>query len=262
MFIEERHEQILEMLRREGRIKASDIQNTFDIGFDTARRDLRILEEKGLLKRTHGGAIPAVPRVANLPTRHTPRDITEVRENYLAIAKLAVREIGRDQVVFITAASIGYFMAQNLPAELQFTAVTNSIVIADELRMSSNVTVILAGGEMTPMGQFYDGYATQLVKNIRFDKSFLTSAGFSAGFGMSVQRSRGVAFLQAVIEGTRENIALYPSEKLGAESILRVCHAQEFGTLVTDWDAVEDELTKIEEQGIKVVVAEREPPGA
>ena len=54
MFIEERHREILKRLNASGTITTAEIQRLFGIGYDSAKRDLRILEEKGLLKRTHG----------------------------------------------------------------------------------------------------------------------------------------------------------------------------------------------------------------
>ena len=75
MFIEERHRAILEMLEQKGSITTSDIQLKFNISYDSAKRDLRILEEKGLLKRTHGGALPLRQIAAGRPAGTTARDI-------------------------------------------------------------------------------------------------------------------------------------------------------------------------------------------
>lgn len=58
MFIEERHRMILEHLAKNGSITTNDIIEQYNVSYDTAKRDLRILDEKGLLKRTHGGALP------------------------------------------------------------------------------------------------------------------------------------------------------------------------------------------------------------
>ena len=58
MFIEERHQAILSWLEEKGSITTGDIQEQYGVSYESAKRDLRILEEKGLLKRTHGGALP------------------------------------------------------------------------------------------------------------------------------------------------------------------------------------------------------------
>lgn len=65
MFLEERHQAILDIIKNEGRISIGAIQERFNVSVDTARRDLRILEKNGLLKRTRGGAIP-LPQIGQV----------------------------------------------------------------------------------------------------------------------------------------------------------------------------------------------------
>lgn len=150
------------------------------------KRDLRILEEKGLLKRTHGGALPARQIATGRPDKMTCRDITSVKENYRAIAMKAVSLIENNDVIFITSATVGYLMAQNLPNDIQVRVVTNSIVIAEELRTCDNISVIMLGGEMDNKGNCYDAIAVETIKRLRFDKCFITSACISAEFGLSI----------------------------------------------------------------------------
>ena len=119
MFIEERHQKILDILETKGSINVAEIQRKFMVGYDTAKRDLRILEEKGLLKRTHGGAIPVHQVGAGKPSGVTCKDIAEIKPNYLAIAKKAVSMINDRDVVFITSASVGYLMTQCIPDDLR-----------------------------------------------------------------------------------------------------------------------------------------------
>ena len=57
MNIDERHRAILGLIAEKGSVSTAEIQRKFSVSYDSAKRDLRILEEKGLLKRTHGGAI-------------------------------------------------------------------------------------------------------------------------------------------------------------------------------------------------------------
>ena len=143
MFIEERHQAILNLIAQNGKITTSEIQEQFGVSYDSAKRDLRILEEKGLLKRTHGGAIPARQIASGKPPMVTCKDISEVKDNYMAIAQKAVSMIQNHDVIFITSATVGYFMAQNIPDTLQIRVVTNSIVIAEELRKRANISVIM-----------------------------------------------------------------------------------------------------------------------
>ncbi len=256
MFIEERHQKILKILSEKGRISNSEIQETFGISYDSAKRDLRLLEEQGLLKRTHGGAIPARQIGGNIINNLSPEErVVEIKENYLAIAKEAVGAIEENDVVYITNASVGYLMAKSI-GDVICTVVTNSIAIAEELRKKENVSVILAGGEMQANGCFYDSFALSMINRLRFDKCFITSACVSAKFGLSIQKSRSVEITNAVINNSKTVYGLYPVEKIGFDSVISICPASKLDFIVTDGEASEDDLIQFEEMGLKIKIAD------
>lgn len=258
MFIEERHRIILEMLKQNERISVDEITRKFNISVESARRDLRLLEEQGLLKKTHGGAISVHQIASGKPPRTTGKDIAQIKPNYMAIAKRAVSMIDSGDVVFITSATVGYFMAQNLPQDLKIRVVTNSIVIAEELRKRDNISVILLGGEMDEKGNCYDAFAIDMIKRLRFDKCFITSAFISPEFGLSMQKSQAISFWNALIDSSKESIGLYPVEKIGFESVVSICTADRLNKLITDWEASEEDLSAFDERGIEVIIAEKE----
>ena len=258
MFIEERHQAILKHLQENGSITNTEIQNSFGVSYDSAKRDLRILEEKGLLKRTHGGAIPARQVATGRPHNETVRDIAAVKENYLAIAMRAVSKIQNNDVIFLPAATVCYFMAQNLPSNTRVRVVTNSIVIAEELRGKENISVIMVGGEMDQKGNCTDAMAVEMIKRLRFDKCFVTSACISAEFGLSIQKTAAISFFNAVIDSSKKTYGLYPKEKIGFDSIVSICPAERLDTLITDWDASEEDLKKFDELGIEIEIVENE----
>ena len=257
MFIEERHQAILDWLSEKGSISNADIQENFGVSYDSAKRDLRILEEKGLLKRTHGGALPLRQIATGRPTKMTIKDMSCVRENYLEIAKAAVSMIQNNDVVYLPSATVGLFMAQNLPENLRIRVVTNSIVIAEELRKKDNISVIMLGGEMDDKGNCYDTIAVETIKRLRFDKCFITSACISATFGLSIQKTQAISFWNALIDSSKMTVGLYPKEKIGFDSVVSICPASRLDTLITDWDASEEDLKLFDEQEIKIVVVDK-----
>lgn len=261
MLIEERHQAILARLSENGSITNLDIQKEFGISYDSAKRDLRILEEKGLLKRTHGGALPIRQVAAGRPAKMTIKDMTEVRENYWAIAKKAVSMINQGDVVYIPAATVGLFMVQNIPDDLKIRVVTNSIVLAQELRAKDNIRVILLGGEMDDRGNCCDAMAIEQIKRLRFDKCFMTAACISAEFGMSIQKTQGISYKNAAMDSARMTIGLFPREKIGFDSIVSICPADRLDCLITDWDTSPDDIKSFEELGLKVIVVEKEGTG-
>lgn len=259
MFIEERHEAILAILKEAGRISVGDIQEKFNVSVDSARRDLRILEEKGLLKRTHGGAIP-LPQVGTLPHRYRDMKAMPILDNYNLIAKRAVTYIKENDVVYLTSSSFGFLMLKHLPRDIHYTLVVNSVTLAEELKYWDNVVVYIVGGKMRMHGttSLVDSLATSFVKNIHFDISFMNGAGVEASFGLSNGSDETATFQRAVIENTRKNILLLPSDKIGFKSFIKVCDVNKFDTLITDWDALEEELTKIEDLGVDVIVVDKD----
>lgn len=259
MFIEERHQAILDIIKDNGRISIGEIQEKFDVSVDSARRDLRILEEKGLLKRTHGGAIP-IMQVGMMPPRHRDMKKLNISDNYAAIAKKATEFVKENDIVYLNSGASGFIMVKYLPRDINYTLVVNSPTLADELKYWDNVTVYVVGGKMRMHGNtsIVDSFATEFVKNMHFDISFMTGAGIEASFGFSNGTAETAVFQKTVIENSRKNVLLLPNEKIGFKAFIKVCDTNKFDVLITDWDAVEDELNKIEETGVKVIVVDKE----
>jgi len=256
VFMEERHQEILQVITRQGRISISEIQERYGVSVDSARRDLRILEEKKLLKRTHGGAIPLASVGFKPPAQHTVRDMAEINPYYDAIARRACAFIREDEALFITSGTVGYLMLRHLPKNIAYTIVTNSMIIADELKAEERIAVYLIGGRVRSRGNCVDALAVEMIKKLRLDLNFITGAGFSAAFGLSNGTPELAAFQQAVIANSRRNIVLAPCNKIGFTGFLQVARTEEFDVLITDEEAVEEELAAIRECGVEVVVAE------
>lgn len=256
MLIEERHRAILDILNETGRITTSIIQRQFSVGYGTAVRDLDILEEKGLLKRTHGGAVPArqVGYNPNIGKMTSKERCENVREDYLSIAKCAIEQIKDDDVIYITSASVGYLMAREI-GEKRCTVVTNSSSVAEELRGKFGLRVILTGGEMDANGNFYDDFTLSAINRLRFDKCFITAASCSKKFGLSIQSSRSISLTKAVIENSRRVIGLFPSEKLGTDSVLQICPISALDALITDSGAAEETINELKEGELEVITA-------
>ncbi len=252
MFIEERHAEILNMLNKNGRIVLSDIQERFSVSSDSARRDLRILESKGLLKRTHGGAIP-IPKVGIKPTYSTVRDIGEGTKEDQAIARRAVKMIRDGDTVFLTSATLGFLMAQYLPSTIKITVVTNSIILADILREYEYITTYIVGGKMRKTGAAVDDIAISFVKNLRYDLYFTTGSGLSAEFGLSNGTPETAAFQKAIIENSLKTVCIIKSDRIGVNGFIHCVNASKLSCVITGGEADEECLNTIAEQGPEII---------
>lgn len=110
MFAEERREKILALLNEDKRVIAKDLAEKFQISIDTIRRDLSILGNKGLLNKTHGGAIPAM-QVRQAPLSPEKR-YGKGTPHGQAITKVAATYIRENDTVFIGSGSLSYVLLE------------------------------------------------------------------------------------------------------------------------------------------------------
>ena len=258
MFKEDRHSEIMKYIEENGKITTAQIQRMFSVGYGTAMNDLDELAERGLIQRTHGGALK-LKQVGYAPdgirTLSSKERCVEITENYLAIARKAIELMEKQDVIYLTSASLGYIIAKEIPADLSLTVVTNSISIAEELRGKPHVRVVVTGGEMHENGNFYDDFTSAMLRRIKFDKCFLTSAACTASFGLSVQTARNIGLTNIVIENSRKVIGMYPAEKLGRDSILQICPADVMDILITEAEADDSACSAFTELGVDVIKA-------
>lgn len=253
MFIEERHQEISEIIKTNGKITVAEITDKYKISDESARRDLRLLEQKGVCKRTHGGAI-AAPQVSVRPPVDRNFEKMPVFDNYREIAREAAGMICENDTVYLTGGSLGYIMVSFLPKNIKYTVVVNSVDIARELRSFDNIDVYVAGGKMRQSGSLVDSLAGEFVSRLHFDLCFITGAGLTVDFGLSNGTDETAAFQRAVIKNSRKKCLLLPGVKIGADSFIKVCDAETFDLVITDWDCVEEQLLAIEEKGVKIKV--------
>ncbi|MBQ2668792.1 MAG: DeoR/GlpR transcriptional regulator [Clostridia bacterium] len=255
MFMEERHQEIAEVIRANGKITVAQIVEKYGISDESARRDLRILEQKGVCKRTHGGAI-LQQQVNVIPPMDRDFDTMPVFENYRAIAKAAAAQIRENDTVYLCSGSFGFRMLEFLPRDIHYTLVINSVDLGKALRAFENIDVFIAGGKMRRSGSLVDGFAAAFISRLHFDLCFLTGAGLTADFGLSNGTEETAQFQRAVLKNTRRKILLLSSHKIGTNAFIKVCDADAFDTLITDWDCAEDHIAALEEQGLEIVVVE------
>ena len=251
MFTEERREKILELLKKNGRVIAKDLAESFDMSIDSIRRDLSIMEKDGLLKRTHGGAIE-LARVRNLATKPLKRYSNgSVYED--AIAKIAASYIQEGDSVFIGGASIHYAMLKYLP-ETSFTVITNALEIASTLREYKNIDMYLIGGMVKPSGNMTDTLASELISRFSIDLNFSTGGGISLN-GISTATPEVAFFSKTVSKIARRNICLAPHNKLGIDYFIKGESLIEIDLIITDSEASKERVQEFEKQGKEIVIA-------
>jgi DeoR/GlpR family transcriptional regulator of sugar metabolism len=256
MFVEERYQEILKILDQENKVFASDLANRFEVSIDTIRRDLATMEEKGLLRRTHGGAIHAT-KVREKMKHSSVGEAENGSLHHHAIAKYAADLIENGDTVFIGGSLLHHLLLEYLPTNISYSVVTNSIQVADRLKDYGNTDVFMVCGKIIRKGLTVDAFATEFIRSLRIDTAFLASAGISANHGLSNATSEAATFTKAVSEVSRRKICLAVYNKIGKESFARSIEATDLDMVITDWDSNEEELNRIKALGVEVVVVDK-----
>lgn len=252
MFSEERREEILRLLHKNGRILAKELADMFEMSIDSIRRDLSIMEEKGLLKRTHGGAVP-VGKVRNTPTPDLSLRYGEGTPLQNAISRKTASFIQEKDTVFISGSGIHYGMLKYLP-EFPFTVVTNSIKIGDHLKERTNIETYLVGGKVKRSGNITDSLAYDFIRQFSLDLCFITGGAISKN-GISTATPEVASLGRSAIEISRKTICLAPHEKLGIDAFAKLGPITPIDILITDEEANIEAIEDIESKGVKVIIA-------
>ena len=150
MLAQERHKMIMELLKKDGTVRTSELVEVMAVSSETVRKDLDCLEQSGMLERVHGGAVPVsqklvaepVETYVSLEARNAQR-----MEEKSAIVSLAAGLVKEKQVVALDYGSTSLLMAKELAARFRsLTVITNSIQNALALVNCPDFTVILVGG--------------------------------------------------------------------------------------------------------------------
>lgn len=252
-YAEERHQAIVERARGVGRVDVSELASAFDVSAETVRRDLSALEGRGVLRRTHGGAVP-VERVRFEPG--VAERMAAMSEEKRRIAEAALRFLPTRGAVLLDAGTTTGAFADALPLDLDLTVVTNGLPIASMLAARPSLEVIVAGGRVrsTTLAAV-DDLAARFLENFVPDVAFLGTNGVTVRHGLTTPDTAEAAAKRAMIRNARRVVLLADHTKFGQEHFVRFAEIGEVDVLVTD-DGLDEELAReIEAEGVEVVRA-------
>ncbi|HBQ60673.1 MAG TPA: transcriptional regulator, partial [Balneolaceae bacterium] len=114
MTVTERHEKILQELKENGKVSVQELSNELDVSEVTIRKDLRVLEDKGLLFRTHGGATQSNPYTSDRPVSEKEKIQAEEKN---AIANEAIKLIGDNDSIILASGTTILAVARKIHPE-------------------------------------------------------------------------------------------------------------------------------------------------
>ena len=252
MYAPERHQQILETARANGRVDVAGLAKDLAVTPETVRRDLTALERRGVLRRVHGGAIP-VERLGFEPgvaARETQSAAEKER-----IAHAALDEVPDGGSIILDAGTTTVRLAQLLPNDRELTVVTHSIPVASVLVSRPNITLHLLGGVVRGRTLAAVGEWTKAqIGDVFADVAFMGTNGISVERGLTTPDLAEATVKRALIDAARRTVVLADHTKFGREDFAKVAPLSDIDTVITDVGLDVELAEDIENAGPRVVV--------
>jgi len=252
MRVSDRRQLILEAVHERGLLTIGDVTSLVRTSEATARRDLRHLAEEGLIRRTHGGAAPALLVSREAPYLEKAQQVAAEKD---AIAAAAAEMISDGETVAIGPGTTTFALAQRLTAVDNLTVVTNSVLVCAALERAPNVHLLLSGGLLRSSTFALVGpVAEQSLSGMHVSTLFLSGNGLTAARGLSTPDVLAAAVDKRLVSSAARVVVLVDHTKIGVETMVQTVAPQDISCVITDANADSVEIERFRQLGVEVVV--------
>ncbi len=254
LLADERRFRITEILTRQRTVTAADLTTMLGVTAATIRRDLAALESKGLLVRSHGGAVSKSSTTSFQPSYEVQGRSHPEEKRWIAAE--AVKLILDGETVFFEGSTTVAEMASRLQGRSRLTVVTNSPLILCQLQHFPGVSVMCTGGELRRDIFYLSGTWTQRsLSEIRVDKAFLGISAIDPAYGISTASQAEASIKQSIARSAKVRIGLADHSKFGNQSFAYVGPVTDLNTLITDTATPQPYVQALRDAGVQVIRA-------
>ena len=234
MLARQRQAFILDRVREDGAVRVADLVRELGVSDMTVRRDLEILDERGLLEKVHGGATAISGSAVFEPGFAVKSSLQQAEKDAIADAAVGLAEPG--MALAVSAGTTTYALAQRLANVPGITVVTNSIQVADVLHRDGrhDQTIILTGGVRTPSDALVGPFAVAALRTVHVDLVFVGVHGMDPRSGFTCPNLLEADTDRALIDAGRRLVVVTDHSKWGVIGISSIARLDQADTLVTD----------------------------
>jgi DeoR family transcriptional regulator, aga operon transcriptional repressor len=253
---QQRYHAILTGLQENGSVAVDELSDKLHVSVVTIRRDLDMLEQQGLLRRSHGGAVSIEPLFYEPFKRdrsfqaQVERQASEKRR----IGRAAAALINPGETIAITPGTTTAEIIRGIPLDSKITVVTNTANIAMELSKRKDVSVFVTGGHLH--GEWFSlvgPTAVRSLDNMLIHTMFIGVDGIDAKWGLSCFSSDEAELNGAMVRHARRHIAVVDHTKFGIVGNWSICDTATLKTLITDSGASDEMIAPFQKLGIEVI---------
>lgn len=248
----ERHQTILDLLEKNDSIHVAELVELFDVSVMTIRRDLDVLERKGLLRRVHGGA------VSNRGRSYEPAFMlrsAERIEEKKRIGRAAADLIQSGDSVMLDVGTTTLEIARHLYDCQNLTIITPCFQIAAILVEHPGIRLILTGGILRPGELSLVGHlAERAIQDFYVDKLFMGAGGVDLEAGFTEFNLEDTLVKQAMLRSAKDITVVVDSSKFSQVAFTAIAPLQAANRIITDSDLQQQMVDKILDIGVELLL--------
>lgn len=256
MYNVERKALIMDMLEKNNAVSVTQLAEMLKISKETVRRDLRELEQDGMIHRTHGGAVCEQQSSAVTEHPFNVREVQHYAEKAL-ICKCAAKYVQDGDTIFVDNSSSTISLLKNINPLYQITVVTNSIrqLFESTTLNNPNMTMISLGGVFRAKNYSLAGsLSVDSARNFRPSKAFISCRAIEAS-GLSDGSIYEVETKRALISTAKEVFVLADASKFDETGTVYLADLKTATRVITDDKIRKDSVRMLEMAGVEVVIA-------
>jgi DeoR/GlpR family transcriptional regulator of sugar metabolism len=252
MMAEERRTQILQIIRSAGRVRVNGLATRFNTSAVTIRSDLNDLHQRGLVLRSHGGAVLPDTILRESPVHERLKAHSEEKRR---IGAMAATLINNGETIILDSGTTTLEIARQIKKKAGLQVITNGVNIAAELLDARDVQVFIVGGTVRGESASISGHFTEeMFEQFSADKLFLSGAGCDLDFGVSGANLEETMVNRAMIRIAREIILVADSSKFSKRSMSRIAPFSQIDTVISNTSLDEEVQEKLRAIGCNLIL--------
>ncbi len=247
MIASKRRNEVQNLLAGKAQMDIHELSVHFGVSEVTIRKDLRLLEQQGLIVRGRG-----VASVAEGHSYNIQREIRVQNDLKKRITEHASNIVGEQEVVLLGPGSTCCMVAQRLCRRENLLLVTNAICFEPYLNTADSRLIYLGGNYNPANGYTTGAFAIDALEQMQFDRLFLGASGISAEGGVTSYGFADTLMVRTMIERSKQVILLADHTKFEKVSAIRIAELSSIDRIITDNGADPEYIAKLEACGVAV----------
>ncbi len=245
-----REQEILSLIVKEGEMAVSALSDRLGVSAVTIRSDLRSLESKGMIVRSHGAAMAA----------YNPYFLEKQNSNAEyknKIAEIAASMVNDGDKIMITNGTTSAYIAKFLYGKRDVQIVTNSTLLMPYVRSNPGISLTMVGGEFRPSAEALVGpIALSQLEQYHVGITFAGTDGFSATHGLTTHLTENAEIVRRMCSQGAKRVIVADSAKFNQVGFVRIFNLDEIDVLITDARLPLEARHRIEDMNIELLLAE------